>query len=322
MELSSSPTTTPMPLRAFVWQTQAPRPLHWWWQYNSTAAAAAPSTTSTMMQQQMQKVVLEQFVHAYSWQPVATAPSSHVLQQGDTLVAVNGQVMAGPCKDFDAVLQMFQTSQRLCMLVIRPSSSPSLSGSSSCHQTKSALATKSTTTAKKTSRAAVASSTAASGKTAQFVLFRNPLFCDPSDPSLGLPFADDLEFDIDDGKRAKLFLKPIGNVTTWIQERKRKWRTTYTVPASTNDESSDKGVPTEDQHVAVDFWTRQGFVDLEDWIRKRKGQWRQHYSWQRAKRQHARDKDRRWTTTPESLKTGGSVPGSGFRFCASPVNVY
>ena len=150
-----------------------------------------------------------------------------LLQPGHVLVAVNGLVVPGPCQELpQAVLETFKTSQRLCMLVVRRGSRKPV-----------AVAPALTPVNKKPRN--ITANTKQQQQQQPFVLYRNPLFCDPKDPSLGLAFADDLEFEMDDGQRAKLFLKPVDNVTTWIQERKQKWRTMYRVYAYDNQNGGD-----------------------------------------------------------------------------------
>jgi hypothetical protein len=121
------------------------------------------------------------------------------------------------------------------------------------------------------------------------VLFRNPYFKDPENPSLGLLFSDNVEDEIDEGNRAKLFIAPIDDVGSWIQERKRKWRKSYKVfryPNVGKDEKGDEtGKEKQEQHEPKEFWFGQGFVDIADWLQHRKAQWCQSYSWHRGKRQ-------------------------------------
>lgn len=221
------------------------------------------------------------------------------LEEGDAIIAINGKVVAGPCTDMDPVLQVFQQSQRLHMLLVRrgtPLSSNVLSnrGVPMKVTVKKAPAvvtpTKSTTA--KSSKAIVSSKSPRAR--IPFVLFRNPLFPDPNDSNLHLPFADDLEHEPDEGKRARLFIRPITDVQSWIHQRKRKWRESYHVyPLSEpkQDAQAERALEQRQQqhHVPADFWTPQGFVDAYDWLHKRKAQWRQSYSWQRAKRRRIQD---------------------------------
>lgn len=140
------------------------------------------------------------------------------------------------------------------------------------------------------------------------VPYRNPLFFGTENGVSGgvahqsIPYADNWEFDPDDGHRAELFVKPILDFSTWLRERKAQWRERYHAhPVSrfiVDDCNNDDGDgdnelwhanccnPLErlDSIVPVDFWTRQHFPSFDHWLRASTGKWAKNYSWNRAKR--------------------------------------
>ena len=90
--------------------------------------------------------------------------------------------------------------------------------------------------------------------------------------------------DPDEGERAQLFLRPIPDVPSWLEQRKRTWRQLYTVRPiedgldALDDDEGESG-------VAKDFWTPQGFASFQDWLASRNKHWHSLYSWNRTKRQ-------------------------------------
>ncbi|KAI2501670.1 hypothetical protein MHU86_12794 [Fragilaria crotonensis] len=112
------------------------------------------------------------------------------------------------------------------------------------------------------------------------VIFSNPLFRD--DCGKPLPYDDDLEFDPDDGSRAKDFLVQIDAFPSWLAARKTVWRQRWTVRALDEvviDVEDDS--PTDVSH---DFWSHQGFSSFEQWQSSRIAQWKGQYSWNQRKR--------------------------------------
>ena len=256
-------------IQSCAWSTTTPRQPSWWWQYQRGFIESA--------------VMLESFMKAYSWNVLTQEGSTAQLplRDGDALIALNGQRIAGPCHDMSPVLDVFRKSLCIHMLLVRrqplshflPRKEPP--GAPSKVSRKLFAAESSKRPPSKLPR-----------PKKNFVLFRNDYFRDPENPSSGVPFDDDLEYEFDEGRRANLFLPPIVDVPTWLSNRKRKWRESYKVHKVNElsiEEEDDSHETSE--HVPKDFWTPQGFGSFSEWLQKRTMQWRQQYPWQRAKRQ-------------------------------------
>ena len=113
------------------------------------------------------------------------------------------------------------------------------------------------------------------------VMCTNPLFRD--DSGKPLPYSDDLEYDPDDGSRAKDFLVNVDCFSAWLALRKAKWRQRWTARELDNvvDNVEEEDSPTNVPH---DFWSHQGFSSFEQWQQCRTAGWKRLYSWNLRKR--------------------------------------
>jgi hypothetical protein len=113
-------------------------------------------------------------------------------------------------------------------------------------------------------------------------LFSNPSFRDASGKELF--YDDDLEYEPDEGYRAKMFIAPIGNFKEWLNIRKTTWRCKWKVYKFCDDKLTEDLDPNDDDYVSLDFWTSQGFSSFTSWRNSRVAEWRRNYSWNKQKR--------------------------------------
>jgi Ankyrin repeats (many copies) len=113
-------------------------------------------------------------------------------------------------------------------------------------------------------------------------LFTNPWFRDTSGKQLA--YDDDLEFDPDEGRRAQLFIVPIGNVKEWLNIRKMTWRCRWKPHMLIDDDFGKDFQQSDEGYVSIDFWTSQGFSSFKSWKNARVTEWRRNYSWNKRKR--------------------------------------
>jgi hypothetical protein len=113
--------------------------------------------------------------------------------------------------------------------------------------------------------------------------WRNPWF--KNDDAKSIPYDDNWEFSPEDGSRAELFLPPVGDFNSWLQQRKEAWRSRYKVckhaPEKENEEDEfESGIRT----VSTEFWTQQGFSSFDEWSSQSLAKWKLSYSWNKRKR--------------------------------------
>jgi hypothetical protein len=124
----------------------------------------------------------------------------------------------------------------------------------------------------------------------------NPLFRNAEGEPI--PYCDNhFEYDPEEDRRAALFLNPHcrENFPAWLENRKRKWRSTYKVYKIEEDWVHEEEHPNHNHEsdeqtrressVAIDFWTRQEFPSLQHWLQASTAKWKQSYRWNRKKRQ-------------------------------------
>jgi hypothetical protein len=139
---------------------------------------------------------------------------------------------------------------------------------------------------------------------------QNKLFRNVVTKKLGIPYDDDYDWhrriygvDPDASSFETVFLPPIADYASWLQQRKAMWRQSYRIyeikeswieeepelPKSTRCKPDGKSTGYNDRescNVALDFWTRQGFENFHSWLHARKTAWKHDkYSWHRRKRQ-------------------------------------
>ena len=113
-------------------------------------------------------------------------------------------------------------------------------------------------------------------------LFTNPLFRD--DLGKPLPYDDDLEFNPEDGSRAKQFLVTVDvdRFQDWVSARKNIWRQRWKVHELEEVvEDVEDDSPTS---IPNDFWSHQGFSSFEEWRVFRATEWKRQFSWNQRKR--------------------------------------
>ena len=109
--------------------------------------------------------------------------------------------------------------------------------------------------------------------------WRNPWFHVNENP---IPYDDNWEFSPEEGSRSKLFLQPINDFGSWLQQRKRSWRGRYKVYKHIGEDSdSSEDAP---QTVSSDFWTPQGLSSFDEWLSRSLATWKLSYSWNKRKR--------------------------------------
>ena len=84
--------------------------------------------------------------------------------------------------------------------------------------------------------------------------------------------------DPDEGTRAKLFLRPIPDIASWLARRKAEWRQRYQVHLLEDDTNLEWNK--EPRTVVHDFWRTHpcGYATFSQWLSQRKQEWRQTYT--------------------------------------------
>jgi hypothetical protein len=244
---------------------------------------------------------------------------SSALLPGDLVLAINGHVPCQYGSSVDALAQYLRSTQQLCLLIARHHDAVSAachqhefrlrSGLCNLHQSsyfaaQAAHVILAPCFAPPTAKTRIAEPKRILGTptcTKQTPSFNtNPLFVD-STTGKQLPYDDaDPDCDPDKGTYAQQFLHPYCTMdfSSWLADRKRKWRSSYKVYPYTQtwieEECIEKGGAKKDWDrsdctVSIDFWSSQGCDSFHQWMNTSKIRWKQSYSWNKQKRRRIED---------------------------------
>lgn len=239
------------------------------------------------------------------------------------MLAINGHLPSQYGPSMEALAQYLRSTQQLCLLIVRHRAANVVA----CHQHETLLrsgvfnlnrssyfaaqaaheilapyfvgkpkrADKTPTKSRKLAPKRIFS--APSTKQTP-VLYTNPLFRDPTTGN-PLPYDDNDTNDWDPDEHAQNFLHPhcTTDFSSWLADRKRKWKSTYKVYPYTQTwiEEAEKVIVVKkewnrsDLSVPIDFWSSQGFDTFHQWMNTSKIRWKRSYSWNKQKRRRIED---------------------------------
>ena len=114
-------------------------------------------------------------------------------------------------------------------------------------------------------------------------LLINPAFGDDKNPVF---YADNDEFDPDDGRRLRFFAAKEATTSfgDWLKIRKDVWRGRRNICPKFD----DTGKNDEEPSISHEFWLSSGYQSFDTWLLSSKSSWRRSYSWHKNKKRKMR----------------------------------